>query len=107
MLRLCKIRSGMGQKIRDQNRQRNPDNHRNPHRMKNPTCAEALLASIMIRLNRAKMTFSKTQSAVIVGGRARLYRLIEQGKIRVEKPTAKQNGKWFCVASDVLKHVKI
>ena len=29
--------------------------------------------------------------------------LIEEGKIRSDKPTNKQNGKWFCNAADVLK----
>ncbi|MCM1318780.1 MAG: helix-turn-helix domain-containing protein [Muribaculaceae bacterium] len=47
--------------------------------------------------------FSKTEAMQIVGGKKRLYRLVEQGKIRFEKPTNKQNGKWYCNAADVLR----
>lgn len=50
--------------------------------------------------------FSKSISAKIVGGRVRLERLVGEGKIRADKPTNSQNGKWFCNASDVLRYAK-
>lgn len=67
--------------------------------------AEEKLADILILMN--DKTFGQRESASIVGGRGRLYRLVEDGKIRVEKPTNKQNGKWFCNASDVLRHALV
>lgn len=50
--------------------------------------------------------FSKSISAKIVGGRVRLEKLVGEGKIRADKPTNSQNGKWFCNASDVLRYAK-
>lgn len=53
-------------------------------------------------------TFGMTTSSKIVGGKARLMRLIEDGKIRAEKTNGMaQNGKWFCNASDVLRYARI
>jgi hypothetical protein len=53
-------------------------------------------------------TFGKRMSEQIVGGRARLERLIVEGKIRADKVNASaQNGKWQCNASDVLRYAKI
>lgn len=49
-------------------------------------------------------TFGFRFSASIVGGRKRLSDLIERGKIRAEKRTETQNGKWFCNAWDVIKY---
>jgi hypothetical protein len=41
----------------------------------------------------------------IVGGRARLQKLIVEGKVRATKGNAQaQNGKWLCNASDVLRN---
>lgn len=51
--------------------------------------------------------FGYRTSAKIVGGRMRLDRLIMEGKIRADKPCAKQNGKWRCNAADVLRHTRI
>lgn len=48
-------------------------------------------------------TFGRDEAADIVGGLSNLKKLIEKGKIRAEKRTQKQNGKWFCNAYDVLK----
>lgn len=49
-------------------------------------------------------TFGQRESATIVGGRGRLFRLVGEGKIRAEKkPSNKQNGRWYCNAYDVLK----
>ena len=64
--------------------------------------AEMLLENILLVMENE--TFCKDVSSKIVGGEARLNSLIESGEIRAEKPTAKQNGKWFCKASDVLRH---
>lgn len=59
------------------------------------------LACIMRTMNGK--TFGFRFSADVVGGRARLDRLIADGKIRAEKGNkAAQNGKWLCNAADVL-----
>ena len=53
-------------------------------------------------------TFGLRKAEKIVGGHARLMRLIEEGKIRAEKVNGNaQNGKWFCNASDVLRYARI
>ena len=53
-------------------------------------------------------TFGLRKSERIVGGHARLMRLIEDGKVRAEKVNGEaQNGKWQCNASDVLRHARI
>lgn len=52
-------------------------------------------------------TFGFRFSEKIVGGRARLERLIIEGKVRAEKGNQNaQNGKWLCNASDVLRYAK-
>lgn len=52
--------------------------------------------------------FGLRQSERIVGGHARLMRLIEEGKVRAEKVNSRaQNGKWMCNAGDVLRHARI
>lgn len=68
--------------------------------------AEARLQTILRLMN--DRTFGKRMSEQIVGGRARLERLIVEGKIRADKVNATaQNGKWQCNASDVLRYAKI
>lgn len=52
-------------------------------------------------------TFGRDEAADIVGGLSKLVDLIGKGKIRAEKRTNKQNGKWFCNAYDVLKHASL
>lgn len=52
-------------------------------------------------------TFGRDTAADIVGGLARLRELVGKGLIRAEKPTNKQNGKWFCNAWDVIKWAKL
>jgi mannan endo-1,4-beta-mannosidase len=47
-----------------------------------------------------------TEAARIVGGRARLVRLIESGEIRADKKSVRQNGRWYCNAADVLRHCR-
>lgn len=53
------------------------------------------------------ITFSKAVAAKLVGGEYRLEKLVSEGRIRMEKPTAKQNGKWFCDGGDVIQNIKL
>ncbi len=69
--------------------------------------AEYRLNALPFVFNKYGIVFSKTEAALLVGGRGRLVKLIAEGKIRVDKPTAKQNGKWFCNGGDVIRHTKI
>jgi hypothetical protein len=66
---------------------------------------EAKLDNILFIMS--KEYFGQRKAASMVGGLGRLLRLIEEGKIQADKPTNKQNGKWFCNASDVLKYAII
>lgn len=50
------------------------------------------------------VTFSKNQSAILVGGRRRLERLAAEKKISYVKTTDKKNGRWECKGSDVLRY---
>ena len=59
-----------------------------------------------ILLAMADKYFGKTEAARIVGGRARLVRLIESGEIRADKKSVRQNGRWYCNAADVLRHCR-
>lgn len=68
---------------------------------------EDLMELIAIALNRQNIQFSKAVAAKIVGGEYRLEKLVLTGKIRMEKPTCKQNGKWFCNGGDVMKHMRL
>lgn len=63
----------------------------------------ALLEDIYTSLRLNSITFSKTVSMKIVGGRTTLERLVASGKIRMKKRNA-QFGRWECVAEDVLRH---
>lgn len=63
------------------------------------------LEMIPLVLQKHDIVFSKTEAAKLVGGRARLLRLVGAGKIRVDKPTNRQNGKWFCNAGDVIRYI--
>lgn len=66
---------------------------------------EMKLVTIMRVMNGK--TFGLRFSEKIVGGRARLERLIVQGKIRAQKGNGSvQNGKWMCNAADVLRYAK-
>ncbi len=68
--------------------------------------AEARLETILRLMNG--QTFGLRFSEKLVGGRARLERLIVEGKIRADKVNASaQNGKWQCNASDVLRYAKL
>lgn len=69
---------------------------------------EHRLASIPIILNKNGVVFSKTIAARLVGGRGKLGKLIEHGKIRVEKKaTGTKNGKWYCNGGDVIQNMLI
>ena len=59
-----------------------------------------------ILLAMSDKTFSKQEAASIVGGRARLVRLVESGEIRADKKSSRQNGRWYCNAADVLRHCR-
>ena len=61
---------------------------------------------IKMVFDKYQIKFSKKEAAKIVGGEYRLEKLVENGEIRMDKPTAKQNGKWFCDGFDVLRNVK-
>ena len=67
--------------------------------------AEFKLANILIVMDRE--TFGQRKATSMVGGLGRLLQLIEEGKIRSDKPSNKQNGKWFCNAADVLRYVVV
>ena len=67
--------------------------------------AEGKLETIHFVMNQTY--FGRNESARIVGGIGRLMKLCEQGKIRAEKPTKTQNGKWFCNASVVLRYATV
>ena len=68
---------------------------------------EAVKLDVIYRVMNSE-TFGLKTSTRIVGGRARLLRLIEEGKIRAEKVNSRaQNGKWQCNAGDVLRYARI
>lgn len=68
---------------------------------------EYRLELIPTTFDRLGVVFSKTMAARIVGGRGKLGKLIEQGKVRVEKKTSRQNGKWYCNGGDVIRNIKL
>ena len=71
----------------------------------NTSLAEARLWKIFRVMNGK--TFGLRFSEKIVGGRARLDRLIIEGKVRAEKGNGKaQNGKWLINAADVLRYAR-
>lgn len=61
---------------------------------------------LSIAFRKMGVTFSKAMAAKIVGGKYRLEKLVNEGKIRMDKPTAKQNGKWFCDGGDVIGYIE-
>ena len=66
--------------------------------------SDAQRLEIIYRVMNDK-TFGFRAAERIVGGRARLQRLIVAGKIRATKGNlSAQNGKWLCNASDVLRN---
>lgn len=67
---------------------------------------EAARLDVIYRIMNGE-TFGLKKASRIVGGQTRLMRLIEEGKIRTEKRSNTQNGKWFCNAGDVLRYARI
>ena len=65
------------------------------------------LQVISLIFSKLGITFSKAVAAKIVGGEYRLEKLVREGEIRMEKPTVKQNGKWFCNGGDVIQNIKL
>lgn len=51
-------------------------------------------------------TFGKRVAEEIVGGRQKLRRLMEAGKVAFTKDSPSQNGKWQVNAADVLRHCR-
>lgn len=56
---------------------------------------------------RYGITFSKREAAKLVGGTARLMKLIRTGKIRKSSDETKPNSRWRCDGGDVLRHIEI
>lgn len=54
-----------------------------------------------------KHVFGYRMAATIVGGRARLDKLIGEGCVQAEKRSSAQNGKVYCNAAQVLYYAKI
>lgn len=75
-----------------------------PSHIKDP---QYLLDVIRFTFELKGIQFSKAMAAKIVGGEYRLEKLVAAGEIRVDKPTAKQNGKWFCNGGDVISHIRL
>ena len=58
-------------------------------------------------LERTKdMTFSYAVAVKLVGGRKRLERLMQENKVRFDKPFGAVNTKWQFSANDILSNVK-
>lgn len=74
---------------------------------KHITDPQYLLELIRFTFERRGIHFSKSVAAKIVGGEYRLEKLVGKGEIRMDKPTAKQNGKWFCNGGDVIRHIRL
>ena len=73
-----------------------------------PQSAQYRLDAIPVAFSRHGIMFSKTTAAKLVGGRTRLRKLMEMGKVRVEKKAmGTQNGKWYCNGGDVIQHIKL
>lgn len=75
--------------------------------MPNPMNAQYQLDLIGMVFVKQKIKFSKAVASKLVGGEYRLEKLVMDGKIRMDKPTPKQNGKWHCNGADVLKYIKL
>lgn len=74
---------------------------------KHITDAQYLLEVMRFTFDKRGIMFSKAMASKIVGGEYRLEKLVTEGKIQVDKPTCKQNGKWFCSGGDVIYNIKI
>lgn len=52
------------------------------------------------------MTFSYAIAVKLVGGRKRLERLMQENKVRYDKPFGSVNTRWQFSANDILSNVK-
>ena len=52
------------------------------------------------------MTFSYAVAVKLVGGRKRLERLMQEQKVRYDKPFGSVNARWQFSANDILSNVK-
>lgn len=52
-------------------------------------------------------SFSKDEAISIVGGLRRFTRLCATGRIRYQKKSTAQNGRWECNAFDVIKNASL
>lgn len=83
-------------------------NRLSPDRIPQTQTPEYRLDLIPIMLNKHGVVFSKTVAAKLVGGRGKLGKLIEQGRVRVEKKAlGTPNGKWYCNGGDVIQNIKL
>lgn len=58
-------------------------------------------------LERTKdMTFSYAVAVKLVGGKKRLERLMQENKVRYDKPFGSVNTRWQFSATDILSNVK-
>lgn len=64
----------------------------------------SLLEDIYTSLRLNGITFSKTESIKIVGGRGTLERLVAAGKIRTKNIPCLKFRRWECMAEDVLRY---
>lgn len=68
---------------------------------------DSMMLATILRVMNDK-TFGLRTAEKIVGGRARLLRLIAAGRIRARKGNREaQNGKWLVNASDCLRFAKV
>lgn len=73
--------------------------------MRGPVNVEAIHLDNMMCVMESHI-FGQREAASIVGGLGKLLQLITDGKVRAEKRTPSQNGKWYCNAADVLRHCR-
>lgn len=62
------------------------------------------LTNIYVAMRR--VTLSKRQAQIIVGGRYNLERLVKDKKIRKTQTHNRQNSQWKCNGEDVLRYAK-
>lgn len=73
----------------------------------NVTREEIMAQKYCSILDRTKaMTFSWSVAEQLVGGKARLIRLMQENKIAYDKPLNAANTRWQFSANDVLRNIK-
>lgn len=63
-----------------------------------------MLNNDVLRVSLNKISLSQRQATRLVGGRARLFNLIEQGKIHIKKASKDGNSRWYLDAYEVLEN---